>query len=200
MSPNLEPAWPVAWDACVAASTPGITRTRTRGHDALEAVDVVEVVDDDQPDAVPHGQLELLVGLGVTVQHQSGRIGACLQRAQDLAAARDVEVQAFLDHDALNRRGGERLRRERHVRPRPAAAERGQVVAGPLPQRVLGHHDRGGAELLGHLIEAAPTDGQRAVALDGRSWREDTEQFVGGHVGVNAHRLSVPLVRALRRS
>ena len=49
-------------------------------HDAFQPVDVVEVVDDDQSEAVLDGQLELLVGLGVAVQDQPGRIGARLDR------------------------------------------------------------------------------------------------------------------------
>ena len=127
----------------MAASTPGMTRTRhglpmTRGHDALEPVDVVEVVHHDQADAVLDRQLEFLVALGVAVQDEPARIGARLERGQDLAAARDVEVQTLLDHDPLNGRARERLRRERHVAARPSAAERGEVVAGALPQSVLG--------------------------------------------------------------
>ncbi|MDT5327935.1 MAG: hypothetical protein QOF25_5087 [Mycobacterium sp.] len=165
-----------------------------RGHDALEAVDVVEVVDHDQPDPVPHSQLELLVGLGVAVQDQSGRVGAGLQRGQDFTAARNVEVQALLDHHPLNRRAGERLRRERHVHPRPATAERGQVVAGPLAQHVLGHHDRGGAEAGRDVIEPTAADHQGAVAVQPGSGREEAEQFLGGRRGSNRHRLSVPPV------
>ena len=110
----------------------------TRGHDALEPVDVVEVVDHDQADAVLDRQLEFLVGLGVAVQDEPGRIGARLERGQDLAAARDVEVQALFDHHPLNGRARERLRRERHIAARPSAAERGEVVAGALTQGVLG--------------------------------------------------------------
>ena len=88
----------MATAAWVAASTPGMTRTRhgwtvPGRHQALEPVDIVEVVDDDQADAVAHRQLDLLVGLGVAVQHQPGRVGARGQRGDDLAAARDVEVQ-----------------------------------------------------------------------------------------------------------
>ena len=80
-----------------------------RRDDALEPVDVVEVVHHDQADAVLDGQLEFLVALGVAVQDQLGRIGACLERGQDLAAARDVEVQALFDHHPLNGRARERL-------------------------------------------------------------------------------------------
>jgi hypothetical protein len=75
--------------------------------DALQSVDVVEVVDDDQPDSASHGELEFLVGLGVAVQHQPGGIGACGQCGDDLAAARDVEVQTFVDHQPLNGGAGE---------------------------------------------------------------------------------------------
>ena len=159
----------------------------TRGHDALEPVDVVEVVHHDQADAVLDGQLEFLVALGVAVQDELARIGARLERGQDLAAARDVEVQALLDHDPLNGRARERLRRERHVAARPSAAERGEVVAGALPQSVLGHDDGRGAELLGHFVEAAPPDGQGAVAVEARSWREEAEQLIGGRLGMDRH-------------
>jgi len=39
---------------------------------------------------------------------------------------------------------------------RPSAAERGEVVAGPLTQGVFGDNDGRCAELLGHIVEAAP--------------------------------------------
>ena len=80
-----------------------------RGDDALQPVDVVEVVHHDEADAVFDRQLELLVALGIAVQDQLAGVGARLQRGEDLAAARDVEVQALVDHDALNGRARERL-------------------------------------------------------------------------------------------
>ena len=43
-----------------------------RGDDALEPVDVVEVVDHDEADSVLDRQLEFVVGLGVAVQHAAG--------------------------------------------------------------------------------------------------------------------------------
>ena len=54
--PNLESSWPVRTYSWVWASTPGVTRTRTwgaarrTGGEALEAVDLVEGVDDDAAD------------------------------------------------------------------------------------------------------------------------------------------------------
>jgi hypothetical protein len=81
----------------------------SRGHDALEPVDVVEVVDDDKTDAVLHRQLELLIVLGVTVQDDLARIRTGLEGGEDFATARDVEVQALFDHDPLNGGARERL-------------------------------------------------------------------------------------------
>ncbi len=104
------------------------------GHDALEPVDVVEVVDHDEADAAVHGEFEFLIGLGVSVQHEPRRIRARLDRCQDLSAACDVDVQAFFDHHPLNGGARERLRRKRHVAARPATAEGPQIVAGPLTQ------------------------------------------------------------------
>ena len=42
-------------------------------NNALEPVDVVEVVDHDEADAVLDGQIEFVVGLGVAVQQHPGR-------------------------------------------------------------------------------------------------------------------------------
>ena len=165
-------------------------------HDAFQPVDVVEVVDDHQSEAVLDGQLELLVGLGVAVQDQPGGIGARLDGGEDLAAACDVEVQALLDHHPLNRRARERLRREGQIAAGPAAAERVEVLARPVPKGVLGDDDRGGAELGGHLVEPASADHDGAVAVGFRARREQAQQIFGGRLG--AHRLSVPRRRAVR--
>ena len=57
----------------------------------FEPVDVVEVVNDNGADAGAYGELDLLGGLGVAVQDQRRRIGACGQRRDDLAAACHIE-------------------------------------------------------------------------------------------------------------
>ena len=88
----------------------------------LEAVDVVGVVDHDQPDPVLGRQRDLLVGLGVAVVDDQRRVDAGLQRGQDLAAAGDVEPEALLDHHALDGRGREGLGGEHDARARPARA------------------------------------------------------------------------------
>ena len=94
-------------------------------HGRLEPVDVVGVVDDDQADAVLGGHRDLVVALGVAVQHQQRRVRAGRERGDDLAAAGDVEPEPLLDHHALDGGARERLRREHHARARPA---RGQPV------------------------------------------------------------------------
>ena len=73
-----------------------------RRHDALEPVDVVEVVDHDQTHAAADGQFDLLVGLGIAVHDEPGGIGARGDGGQDLAAAGHVEVQPLLGHHSLN--------------------------------------------------------------------------------------------------
>ena len=138
------------------------------------------------------GDYQFFVGLGVAVQDQPGRVGARLQRGQDLAAAGDVDVQALLDHHPLNGGARERLRRERHIATRPATAECGQIVAGPLAQRVLGDDDRRGPELLGHVVEAATADRECAVAVGSGARRKEADQLLGRRLGVDRHRLSLP--------
>ena len=161
-------------------------------HEALEPVDVVEVVDHDEAHAMRDGHYQLFVGLGVAVQDQLGRIDARLERGQDLATAGDVDVQALLDHHPLNGGARERLRRERHIATRPATAERGQIVAGPLAQGILGDDDRRGSELLGHIVEPATADHQCAVAVGSGARRKKADQLLGRRLGVDRHRLSLP--------
>ncbi len=168
----------------------------TNGDDPFEAVDVVEVVHHDEPDAFLDRKLELLIALGVAVQNQPGRIGAGLERSQDLTATRDVEVQAFLDHDALNGGARERLRGERHVAPWPSAAEGAEIVAGALMQRLLRDHDGRRAELLGHVVDAAAADHERAVGIEPGAGREEVDQLCGRGFWVERrrgrHPFSVP--------
>ena len=140
-----------------------------------------------------HGEREFLVGLGVAVQHQPGRIGTRLQRPVDLAGARHVEVQALVHHHALNRRARERLRRERHVGARPPAAEGGQVVAGPLPQCRLRNDDGRGAELVRDVVEAATAHDERAVSLivEPAGTARADRRSVAGHAAHACHRPSI---------
>ena len=145
--PNLEPAWPgrlrrVGGGLDAGDDPHQAVLLAALRHDAFQPVDVVEVVDDHQADAVLDGELELFVGLGVAVHDQPGGIGARLDGGEDLAAARDVEVKALFDHHPLNGGAREGLRREGEVAAGPAAAERVEVLACPVPKRVFGDDDR----------------------------------------------------------
>ena len=133
------------------------------------------------------------------MQHQPGRIRAGLDRGQDLAAAGDVEVQALLVHHPLNGGAWERLRREGQIAARPAAAERGEVVTGPLAQGVFGNDDRRGSELCGDVVEPAAADHQGAVVVLPGPGREEAEQVRGRWRGIDRHRLSVTSA-TIRRS
>ena len=92
---------------------------RPSGTDCLEPVDVVGVVDHDQPDAVLDRDGDLLVALRVAVQHDQAGVDAGLDCGEDLATAGHVESEALLDHHPLHGGARERLRREDHAGVRP---------------------------------------------------------------------------------
>ena len=71
-----------------------------RGRQALQAVDVVGVVDHDQPDAGGDRVAEVAVGLRVAVQQDARRVEAGGQRDRQLAGRRDVAAEALLGEDA----------------------------------------------------------------------------------------------------
>ena len=113
----------------------------------LEPVDVVAVVDDDQADPVLGGHRDLVVALGVAVQHEQRRVHAGLQRGDDLAAAGDVEPEPLLDHHALDGGARERLRGEHDARLRPAGGELVGVLTRTRAQRALGDDEHRRVEL-----------------------------------------------------
>ena len=164
------------------------------GPRRLEPVDVVGVVDDDEADPVLGRERDLLVALRVAVQHEQRRVGAGRDRGHDLAAARDVEPEPLLDHHALHRRAGERLRREHDARARPARRQPVAVLARTGAQRVLRHDHHRRAELGRERVRPAPADAQHPVVAGVAPGREQGQQGVHG-----AGKLS-PLRRRLRRA
>ena len=107
-----------------------------------------------------------------------GRIRAGSQGRHDLAAPGHVEPEALLDHDALDRRARERLRREHDARPRPSRGEALAVGAGPRPESGLVHHQCGRPVRRRHLVEAHAAHGERPVGVERRGRREEAEQLV----------------------
>ncbi len=158
------------WDDPDQAALPVSVR-----HDAFQPVDVVEVVDDHQSEAVLDRQLELLVGLGIAVQDEPVRIGARLDGGEDLAAARHIEMQALFDHHPLNRGAWERLRRERQIAAGPAAAERVEIASRPVSERVLVDDDGRSTELVGDVVEPAPAHHEGAVSIGLDARREQVQ-------------------------
>ena len=71
-NPNFWSSCPVDTYSWVCASTPGVTRKRTRAGltEVDEPVDLVEGIDDDPPDAVRDRALELGDRLVVAVENQ----------------------------------------------------------------------------------------------------------------------------------
>jgi hypothetical protein len=131
----------------------------------LEPVDVVAVVDHDQADPVLHGHRDLLVALGVAVEHEQPRVCSRLQRGHALAATRHVEADSLLDHHALHRGAGKGLGGENHPRPRPTGGELVDVLAGAGPQRLLRDHERGRPEAGSSSARQPPTSSMPSPAV-----------------------------------
>jgi len=78
-------------------------------------LDVVEVVDDNEPDAGLDGHRQFFVGLRVAVHDDLPRIDSAGLCRHEFAATRDIRTDAFLGHQAVDRRAGERRGREHHA-------------------------------------------------------------------------------------
>ena len=145
------------------------------GHEALEAVDVVEVVDHDRADARVDRAPEVLVGLRVAVQVDARGVDARRQRVHQLAGPGDVAAQALLGDRAQDRRARERLRGEDGQRVAPARGQLVAVLARPLAQRALVDHVGRRAELGREVAQPAAADDELAAVVHGRARREEIE-------------------------
>ena len=137
-------------------------RKSTR-DERLDAIELVDTVDDEPPDAQLEGKPQLELGFVVPVKHHP--LGGKPRSVRDvrLAAGRDVEMKAFFGDEASHRHTQERLRR---IRDR-AIAESGTVLAAPAAQLVLVVHIKGCTERLCEPGKIATPDGQPAVSVDG---------------------------------
>ena len=128
---------------------------------AFQAVELVERVDDDAPDAGPPSGAQLVVGLVVAVQHDAlaGHVGG--QRDRQLTRRRDVEVHALLVREPGHRPAQERLGRVGHAVP-----ERGDRLPAARPQVRLVVDEERRAVLVGQRVQVAPPDQQLPVRPD----------------------------------
>ena len=133
--PNFESAWPVEIFSCVSPRTSGVTRTstccsppraRAPREQTLQALDLVEVVEHDQPNAALQRHAQLGLGLGVAVQHDALGRKARVQREVQLAAGGHVAPQPLLREQRQHRRAGKRLGGEHHVQVLVALAAAGR--------------------------------------------------------------------------
>ena len=123
-------------------------------HECLDAVDLVEGVDDDATDATFEGEPQLRDRLGVAVQHETFGREAGLQREAGLTAGGDVEEQALLRDESRHRSAEERLAR---IRDRIGAERRG-VLATAFAQFVLVVDVERRAVLTSELLDVAATE------------------------------------------
>ena len=92
-------------------------------------LDLVEGVDDDQPDACRDGEIQLRAGLVVAVQGDAARGKAGIERHAKLSARAHVDAQPLLGHPAGDRPAHEGLGRVVDVVPRERVAERPRTLA-----------------------------------------------------------------------
>ena len=151
--------------------------------EALQPVEIVEVVDHHEADTGgvrgrrsrrPSSRCRA----GGSAPGSTPPASACDQ----LAAARDVDADALLGHQPVDRRARERLRREHD--PRAGAARARGPPARPGRSRAGGLVDQHQRRAVGggELVDAAAGDPQAAVVVPARAGREQLEE-----VGVGAH-------------
>jgi hypothetical protein len=138
---------------------------RPAPREPFDAVDVVEAVDDDVGDPGIERRLDVLVGLGVAMHDDRGRIGTGSQGQPELPGSDYIAAQAVRRQDPDHRHRRIGLDREADPAIAMPAGERVLVLRGPVPQSLLVENVGGRAELLGYLGEQATTDPQ-VVAVD----------------------------------
>jgi hypothetical protein len=143
-------------------------------HEGLDAVHLVERVDDDAPDALGQGAAQLVGGLVVAVQHEP--VGGHARGAGDVVLPRrgHVEVHALLVDQAGH--GGAEEGLGGVV---DAGTEGGHRLAGAGAQVGLVVDEEGGAELGGQRERVAAADVQPTGCVDGGR----VGQEVGGQRG-----------------
>ena len=163
-----------------------------RGSDPLlvehvEAVELVERVDDDVTHTGRDRLTQLVDALVVAVQHARRGGHAGRQRDVELTAGRDVEQHPLLVREPRHRPAQERLRGVDGT----LVTERGDGLAAARPQVRLVVDEQRCAELGRQLLDRAPTDRQPPVGTD-----------VGGvgeqSAGERAHPPNVPGVTSAR--
>ena len=114
--PNFEPWWPVTIASCVSASTPSVTRTRTRS-DACGCRErrLVGRVEHDGS-VLLCGAAEQRVVLVVPVHDELAPREPGAARERELARRRDVGADALVAEQAKQRDVRERLRAEETTR------------------------------------------------------------------------------------
>ena len=146
------------------------------GVQRIQAVHLVEGVDDDPPDPLVdrHGQLD--VALVVPVHHQAVGGHACVQRQEELTTGGHVYVHALLVGEPGHGPAEERLARICHP-----ATEGGHCLAAPRPEVRLVVDEQGRAELVRQGHEVATPDRRTTAPVDGRGVGQEVRWERPGH-------------------
>ena len=149
--------------------------------EAFEALDLVEGVDDDAPDAGGQRRLQLVRRLVVAVEHESLGRETRRQRHVELATGGDVEVQTFVVDELRHR-----LAQEGLAAVGDALAERSARLAAASAQVLLVVHEQRRAELIGQRDEIAAADPEPALVADARRIGQQMPGKRAGHIYIRS--------------
>ena len=135
----------------------------------LAALDLVEGVEDQVPDAGPGREPDLVLGLVVAVHVDASGVEAGGQRQVQLAAGGDVDRQALIGEEPVGGGAGQRLARVQHLEVVGPLGEGAEVGARPDAHVVLVVDVGGGAELGRELDHVAAADLEVTALVDPRA-------------------------------
>ena len=162
----------------------------TTGGELLEAVDLVEGVDDHVPDAGIESLLQLGLGLVVAVHVDPLRLEPAAERQVQLATGGDVAGEPLLGEQPVGGGAAQRLARVEDLEALGPLGEGGDDLAGAGAEVILGIDISGGAEFGRELDQVAAADLDPAALVDAAPGGEDRRprDRVGERAGVSGIR------------
>ena len=145
-------------------------RVGATGGEPLEAVELVEGVDDDPPHSGLDRGAQLVGRLVVAVEHDALGREAGVERHVQLAAGGHVEIEALVAHEPRHRRAEERL-----ARVRDPVAELRSILAAAAAELALVVHVERRAELGREPDEIDTPHRHAAVGPDACRCREQRQ-------------------------
>ena len=156
-------------------------------------------VDDHVTDAGLDRVAELGLGLVVAVHVDAGRVEPGAKRHVELATRGDIDGEAELGEQPLDRGDRRSLARVEDLEVVGVSPERAQIGVGPRSDLVLGVRCRGRAELADQVDNVASADLQVAPLVHPAPGRVGGRALNRGPLAGRAHQPIIPAALAIRR-